>query len=354
MKLHELVSYVVGVDTHKDTHTAAVVRAVTGGEEASETVPANRDGYESLVELADSYTDATQRAWAIEGTGSYGAGLAEFLSARGEWVIEVDRPTRPAQRDGAKSDSLDAARAACEVLNREKWATPRARGEREAMRVLVTTREGAVRDRTRATNQLKAMIVSTDDGLRSRLRDHDGTDLVNRCARLRQNTDRPADYQATVSALRRLAQRIQHLDTEIKDHDRDLKRLTTEHCPQLVAEFGVGPIVAAQTYIAWSHPGRCRNEAAFANLAGVAPIEASSGKVIRRRLNRGGDRQLNRALHTVVLSRARSDETTQAYIQRRQTEGKSVREARRCLKRYLARHFYRLLEQQPKTTPLTT
>jgi transposase len=352
VKLQEMVSYVVGVDTHKDTHTAALVRALTSGEEASETVPANRDGYESLVELADSYADPSDRAWAIEGTGSYGAGLAEFLSARGEWVIEVDRPTRPAQRDGAKSDSLDAVRAAREALGCEKWATPRARNEREAMRVLVTTREGAVRDRTRAINQLKAMIVSAPDALRDRLRNH-GSDVVERCARLRQTADQPTDTEATIAALRRLAKRIQHLDAEIKDHDRDLKRLTTEHCPELVAELGVGPFVAAQTYIAWSHHGRCRNEAAFANLAGVAPVEASSGKVVRRRLSRGGDRQLNRALHTVVLTRARSDNDTQTYITRRLAEGKTNREARRCLKRYLARHFYRLLEQQ-QPNPLTT
>jgi transposase len=349
MKLEDLVSYVVGVDTH----TAAVVTAVTSGEEASETVPANRGGYESLIELADSYADPSNRAWAIEGTGSYGAGLAEFLSARGEWVIEIDRPTRPAQRDGAKSDSLDAVRAAREALGRQKWAAPRSRNEREAMRVLVATREGAVRDRTRAINQLKAMIVSAPDALRDRLRDLDGTDLVDCCARLRQTANRPTDVEATVAALRRLAKRIQHLHAEIKDHDRDLKRLTTQHCPQLVAEFGVGPIVAAQTYIAWSHPGRCRSEAAFANLGGTAPIEASSGKVVRHRLNRGGDRQLNRALHTVVLTRARCDDPTKAYITRRQAEGKSAREARRCLKRYLARHFFRLVEQ-PQPSPLTT
>jgi transposase len=354
MKLAELVSHVIGVDTHKDTHTAAVVVAATGGADHTEQVFANRDGYEALLELADGYADAADRVWAIEGTGSYGAGLTDFLSRRGEWVIEVDRPTRPAQRDGAKSDSLDAVRAAREVLGRQKWATPRARGEREAMRVLVATREGAVRDRTRATNQLKAIIVSAPDQLRARLRDRGGNDLVDRCARLRDVTDRPTDYAATVAALRRLAKRIQHLNNEIKDHDRDLKNLTADHCPQLLDEVGVGPIVAAQTYIAWSHPGRCRNEAAFANLAGTAPIEASSGKVVRHRLNRGGDRQLNRALHTVVLTRARSNNDTKAYIARRIAEGKSVREARRCLKRYIGRHFYRLLENPPNTNPLTT
>jgi transposase len=353
MRLAEMVSHVIGVDTHKHTHTAAVVTAMTGGVEQTEEVHANRDGYEALVEVADRYCGPDERAWAIEGTGSYGAGLAEFLAQRGEFVIEVDRPTRPAQRNGAKSDPLDAARAAREALGRDRWAQPRARGDREAMRVLVTTREGAVRDRTRAINQLKAMLVSAPDELRDRLRDSRGRDLVDRCRRLRDVPARPVDYQATVAALRRLAQRIRHLDAEIADHDRDLKQLTTAHCPQLLAEPGVGPIVAAHTYIAWSHPGRCRNDAAFANLGGTAPIEASSGQTVRHRLNRGGDRQLNRALHTVVLTRARIDDQTKAYIKQRLTDGKTEREARRCLKRYIARRFYRLLEHPP-TTPLTT
>jgi transposase len=350
MKLAALVTHVIGVDTHKDSHTAAVQAAITGGTEHVETVPAHRGGYEALLELADSYSDPDDRAWAIEGTGSYGAGLAEFLGRRGEWVIEIDRPTRPARRDGAKSDPLDAVRAGREALAREKWAQPRARGQREAMRVLVATREGAVRDRTRAINQLKAMIVSAPEDLRDRLRDHDGNHLIERCARLRRPQNRPGDYIATVAALGRLAKRIQHLNTEIRDHERDLQALTIQHCPQLLDELGVGPIIAAQTYISWSHPGRCRNEAAFANLAGVAPIPASSGQRTRYRLNRGGDRQLNRALHTVVLTRARCDQNTKNYIAQRLADGKTERDARRCLKRYLARHFYRLLENPPTPT----
>jgi len=349
MKLEDLVTHVVGVHTHKDTHTAAVVVAATGGAEQIEEVLANRDGYEALVELADSYCDAGDRAWAIEGTGSYGAGLAAFLKRRGEWVIEIDRPTRPAQRDGAKSDPLDAVRAAREALGRTSWAEPRARGEREAMRVLVTTREGAVRDRTRAINQLKAMIVSAPEDLRDKLRSDSGSALIDRCARLRANPSRGEDDNATIAALARLAKRIQHLNREIHDHDHDIDTLTQRHCPQLLAEYGVGPIVAAQVYIAWSHSGRCRNEAAFANLAGTAPIAASSGATVRYRLNRGGDRQLNRALHTVVLSRSRGHDTTQRYIKQRLADGKTARETKRCLKRYLSRHFYRLLEHPPTT-----
>jgi transposase len=342
------VSHVIGVDTHKHTHTAAVVHAATGGAMAVEQVGADPDGYQALVDLADTYGEPGQRAWAIEGTGSYGAGLCQHLVARGEWVIEVDRPSRPARRDGAKSDPLDAVRAAREALGRTRWAAPRTGQEAEAMRVLATTRQGAVRDRTRALNQLKAMIVSAPETLRQRLRHLAGPQLVGRCARLRAGTDAAADVVATVAALKRLAQRVGHLDGEIAEHDRDLKALTARHCPQVVAEPGIGHVSAAQAYIAWSHPGRCRSEAAFAQLGGTAPIDASSGQVVRRRLNRGGDRQLNRALHTIVVTRARMHPPTQDYIARRLADGKSQREARRCLKRYVARHLYRLLEAGPQ------
>jgi transposase len=345
--LAELVVHVIGVDTHKDTHTAAVIAAATGGVEGIESARAASDGYEALVEFADLYSSADKRAWAIEGTGSYGAGLTAFLEARGEWVIEVDRPSRPAQRNGAKSDELDAVRAAREALGREKLAQPRARGEREALRCLLVTREGAVRDRTRAINQLKAMVVSAPDTLRAKLRGVNGAKLVSACGGLRHRPNVTSDEHAAIACLQRLARRIQHLEAEIKQHDRDIERLTATICPQLVAELGVGPLSAAQAYVSWSHHGRCRNEAAYANLGGTAPIEASSGQVVRHRLNRGGDRSLNRAIHMIVITRYRCDLTTKAYIDRRLREGKSQREARRCLKRYVARHLYRLLEAGP-------
>lgn len=354
MKLADLVSHVIGVDSHRDTNTVAVVDAVTAGVCACETASTSCDGYETLVELADQLCEASERVWAIEGTGSYGSGLAALLTSRGEWVIEIDRPSRPARRNGAKDDELDAVRAAREALGKDRWAEPRARGEREAMRVLVTTREGAVRDRTRAINQLKAVVVSAPDQLRDKLRDASTTSLVARCARLRRPNNGDVELDATVDALRRLARRIRHLDAEIDAHDRDLQALTATHCPHVLAERGVGAITAAMVYIAWSHPGRCRDEAAFANLAGVAPIPASSGQTIRYRLNRGGDRQLNRALHAIVMTRARCDDTTKAYIARRvNQDNKTAREARRCLKRYTARHLYRLLEAGAPTLDAT-
>jgi hypothetical protein len=347
--LADLAKHVIGVDTHKDTHTAAVVAAPTAALVAVATEPATAAGYEALLERAEAHTTPGERAWAVEGTGSYGAGLTTFLRHAGEWVIEVERPHRPRPRPGAKSDALDAQRAARDLLGRETWAEPRARGEREALRVLVTTRDGAVRARTRAINELKAVVVGCPEALRERLRAHPGTTaLVEACGR--QDGDGDEEWQATVAALHALATRIRHLDDEVADYDRRIRALTRQACPQVVAEHGVGPITAALAYVAWSHSGRCRNEAAYARLGGTSPIEASSGKTVRHRLNRGGDRQLNRALHTIVITRARSDARTQAYIARRTAEGKSEREIRRCLKRYLARHLYRLLEAGP--TPI--
>lgn len=192
--LEGLVECVIGVDTHKDTHTAAVVVAGTGAVLEIVTVAANTDGYEAIVELADTHGEPTGRAWSIEGTGSYGAGLCSLLQSRGELVYEFDRPSRPARRDGSKDDSLDAVRAARELLARERGAVPRARGHREAMRILNATRDSAVKDRTRAINQLKAAIVTAPEPIRDRVRDLTGNPLMARCARLRHG---PGEHDDT-------------------------------------------------------------------------------------------------------------------------------------------------------------
>jgi transposase len=335
----------IGVDTHRDTHTAAVVETQTGVVGASETTSADRRGHRRLLAFADEHAPE-RRAWAIESTGSYGAGPAAFLSERGERVVEVDRPKRPARRSGAKSDQLDAIRAAREALERAHPAEPRARGDREAVRVLLRTREGAIKDRTRAIGRLKALRVSAPEQLRGRLRRLTGGELVRRCARLRTGARQSAEERMTVIALRSTARRIARLDAEVEELEAELWPLLRRICPELLAQPGVGLHAAAELLNAWSHRGRLRSEAAFAMLGGAAPIPASSGQTVRHRLNRGGDRQLNRALHTIVVSRLQHHPETRAYAERRLAEGKTPREIKRCLKRFAARRTFRLLEAE--------
>ena len=277
--------------------------------------------------------------------------MAARLLDAGELVVEFSHPAGPPSADGSKTDALDARRAALESLGRAHQSIPRARGTREALRAVETTRRGAQGARVAAINALKALIVTAPAGLRDELRDLRPAALVRRCAALRPTAENPpSERAATKHALRALAARIKHLDGEITAHTKHIAALINAAAPQLLAEPGVGPITAAQIYIAWSHPGRCRDEAAFARLAGVAPLDASSGQTTRHRLNRRGDRTLNQALHTITLTRIRTCPRTQAYMAKRRAEGKTTRETRRCLKRYIARHLYRLLQHPPTTT----
>lgn len=340
--LAERIDAVIGVDTHKASHTAAVVTP-TGGATAHLTVPSDAVGAKRVLAFARRRAP-DRRVWAIEGTGSFGAGLTTYLLGQGEWVVEIDRPKRPARRNGAKSDELDAIRAAREALSREHLAQPRRRGGREALRVLLATREAAVVERTRAVSALQALVVNAPEALRGRLR-HLGTHaLVLRCARLRTGHTQSVEHRATVTALCSTARRALACEAEAADLEAALEVIVQQERPELLAESGVGVITAAAILNAWSHPGRIRSEAAFAMLAGVAPIPASSGQTVRHRLNRAGDRQLNRALHTIVLSRLTHDPETRAYAARRRAEGRSDREIKRCLKRYVARRLFRLLE----------
>jgi transposase len=345
--LADTFDVVIGVDTHTDTHTAAVVAAGTGAVLEDLTVPADADGYAALVELADRHGGL--RAWAIEGTSGYGAGLTRHLTAVGEVVAELDRPNRPARRNGAKSDPLDAVRAAREALSRTRLAEPRTRGERQALSVRLAARRSAVDASAVAQRQLQSLVIAAPEELRARFRGRSTTAMVATAAGLRMRPRWDVETTETAASLRSLARRIQVLQAEAADHEKAILTVVRSWRPELLDEMGVGPIVAATVLCAWSHAGRCRNDAAFANLAGVAPIEASSGKTVRHRLNRCGDRQLNRALHTIVLSRLRYDPATRAYAERRTAEGKTPREIKRCLKRYIARDLYKLLEHPPTT-----
>jgi transposase len=338
------VDAVIGVDdTHRDSHAAALLDP-NGGVRATLEVPSDRAGHARLLQLAAAQAPG-RRVWALEGTGCYGAGLTGFLVDHGEWVVEIDRPRRPRGRNGAKSDALDAIRAGREALAREQLATPRQRGHREAIRVLHTTRSAIVDTGANARRQLKALIITAPEPLRDSLRGRTWLQQARACAGLVAAPSDPVEHRATVRALGMIAQRVLTARAEAKELEVQLRRLITAVAPVLLAQRGIGPISAAQVLISWSHPGRFRSEAAFAMLAGAAPVEASSGQVVRHRLNRGGDRQLNRALHTIVMIRQTHHGPTRAYTTRRIAQGKSERDIRRCLKRTLARQLYRLLER---------
>lgn len=348
--LTDLADVVIGVDTHVQTHSAAVLDARTGAVLEEATVAATGPGYAELLEVCEEHGPG--RVWAIEGTGSHGAGLTRFLSDRGEVIVELDRPVRARRRHGAKSDPLDAIRAAREALSRDKLGTPRAGGDRQAMSVLLAARSSAVKAATVAQQQLFCLIVAAPEEVRAKFRGLTRSGRLRKATALRTRPEWDTETAATVTALRTLARRARTLTAEADDLERQIRRLVKTQRADLLDQLGIGPIVAATVLCAWSHPGRVRTEAAFAMLAGVAPIPANSGQVTTRyRLNRHGDRQLNRALHTILLTRKKHDPATRAYIQRRTTEGKTPKEINRCLKRYLARDLYRQLENP---TPATT
>jgi transposase len=346
LALHRDLGAVIGVDTHKDTHTAAAVGS-TGAVLEHLTVPTDPAGYRQLITFGKRH-DAT--LWAIEGTGSFGAGLTTALLARCERIVEVDRPQRPARRGGVKSDDIDAVRAARQALAGVGLSQPRRRGDREAIRVLLATRAQAVEFRTRAISALHALVTSAPDGLRERLRTLPLGQLLHTCAGLRDSSRRSVEESATVVAMRSTARRALACEQEAAELEAQLDKMVRRLAPELLEQLGIGPVVAGQLITSWSHHGRVRSEAAFAKLGGVAPIEASSGTIIRHRLNRSGDRQLNRALHTIVLVRMRQDPATKDYLQRRLAQGKTIREIKRCLKRYVARQLFRQLEALPSTT----
>jgi len=347
--LADQLDYIVGVDPHRDSHALAVVHVVSGAVVLESTVVASSDGYAQALQLVELHASG-RRAFAVEGTGSYGAGLTRFLTGRGEQVCEVGRLRRE-RRSGGKTDALDAVRAARSVLTQERPATPRAGGERQALQALVAAREGAVNGRRAGLCQLRDLLITAPEPLRGELRPLTRARLLQRLATTRPHSRQDAELRGSLLALRSIARRILQLTAEERELAREIETLTRKLAPQLLELPGVGPHAAAQLVLSWSHKGRIDSEAAFARLAGAAPIPASSGQTVRYRLDRSGDRKLNRALHMILVTRKRTHPATIAYIERRLQEGKTRREANRCLKRYLARSLYRLLEHGP---PLAT
>jgi transposase len=339
-----------GVDTHGCTHHVAVID-VLGRPLGDRQFPTSPVGYGELLAWLRSHGAEVARV-GVEGTGAYGAGLARYLRGQGVQLVEVDRPERKTRRTRGKSDPIDAYAAARAALSGTASGTPKTRdGRVEAIRMLRLAKRSAIKSRTQAMNQLHAVVLTAPAELREQLRQLSGQRLVQACARLRPGADGGALSElgdpipaATKATLRRLSRRHQQLSAEITDIDADLTPLVTTAAPALLRLTGVGIEVAAQLLItAGDNPNRLHNEAAFAHLCGVAPLPASSGRTNRHRLNRGGDRAANHALHTIALSRMRWDPRTRAYLTRRTTQGLSKKEIMRCLKRYIARDIHTAL-----------
>jgi transposase len=338
-----------GVDTHQDTHTAAVVDQA-GRMLGHRTFPTTDTGYRHLLAWLSGF--GTMLVVGVEGTGAYGAGLARYLMAQGQAVVEVDRPDRKARRAAGKSDPIDAESAARAALGRVRTGLPKQRdGMVEALRNLRVARRSAVSQRADCVRRIKTLIITAPQELRERLRDLSDTQLLRVCTQLRPDLSRVGEpEQAAKVALRALGRRHAALSAEIAELEALIAPLVEQINPALLALNGVGPDSAGQLLVtAGQNTERLRSEGAFAMLCGVAPIPASSGKTHRHRLNRGGDRQANAALYRVVLSRMRWDPHTRAYVARRTTEGLSKKETIRCLKRLIVREIYYVLRQPAAT-----
>jgi transposase len=332
---------IVGVDTHKEEHVAVVIDKL-GARMGQLTLPTTNMGYVALERWARNLGKI--EAFGIEGTGSYGAGLTRFLRGQGHTVIEVNRPDRSTRRRLGKSDPTDAEMAARSVLAGVARDQPKSGIEEvEMIRMLKSTKDSAMKGRTQAINQMKALVVTAPVELREVLSGLTSSQLVARCSGWHSGQlDTPTT--AAKYALRSLARRYTRLTEEIKGLNRELARLTVAFAPTLIDSIGIGPDTAADLLVtAGSNPERLKSEAAFAALCGVSPIPASSGKTNRYRLNRGGDRRANAALYRIVIIRLRYDVRTRTYLQRRTEEGKTKTEVIRCLKRYVAREVFGIL-----------
>lgn len=331
-----------GVDTHRDQHVAAALDQlgrVLGTQSFSTTI----GGYRHLLRWLRSFGVVDKVG--VEGTGSYGTGLTRHLLEQGVEVLEVSRPNRQVRRRFGKTDIVDAVAAARSVQSGEATAQPKTHdGPVEALRALKAVQRSANKSRTQALNQLHQLLVTAPEDLRSRLENLSRTELLDTCAAFRIRHDDDSLAAMTRLSMRALAQRVMHLDEQLQEVATRLRRITETIAPELVAIHGVGPDTAATLLVsAGDNPQRLGNERAFAALCGSNPIPASSGKITRHRLNRGGDRHANAALWRIVLVRMSHDPRTKTYVARRTAEGRTKPEIMRCLKRYLAREIYSAL-----------
>jgi transposase len=342
--LPEVVDAVIGADTHRDTNQVEIAYP-SGAVIATGAFSNDSTGHAAAVGWMFEHAPGPRLVVSIEGTRSYGAGLARAAKTVGLAVIEAEQPTRKTRRGKGKSDPIDAHLAVLFALGLEadKLPTPRADGDREALRILLCAREELATTSTGQINRLKALLRDGDDADRRLARGKLTTPRLSDLVKRRQPREASREQAVRHAEIRRLALALREATRMLKTNRAELATIVHDLVPGLTDRRGIGPVSGAQAIVSFSHPGRCRNDAAFANLAGTSPTEASSGRTVRHRLNRGGDRALNKAIHVIANTRIRSDPATQAYMARRTTEGKSPREIRRCIKRYIARQLYRTL-----------
>jgi transposase len=345
--------FVIGVDAHAQNHTFAILTA-SGEQIDDRQFPTPAAGMRRAIDWAARRTGGDLDAlWAIEGIGSYGAQLAGHVAQAGYQVIEAPRTNTRARHHAGKSDPIDARQIAAAALatDTSRLRLPReSHGARAALRVLLTARQDMTQEHTRHINALTALLRTTDLGIDAR---KPLTSAQITTAAGWRNRHEPLAAAVARAEATRLAKRVIDLERQLKANQATIADLIrhTSAAP-LLDKTGIGPIIAATILVAWSHPGRLRTEAAFAAIAGVSPLPASSGNTNRHRLNRSGDRRLNHALHMAVITRMAHDPDTKAYAAKRQAEGRTTREIRRALKRYLCRQIYRTLNNlytQPTT-----
>lgn len=335
----------VGVDTHQDTHTLEMV-SPSGTHLARVVVPNTNAGFAEAIAWIVDQAPGARVFVGVEGARSYGVGLARALAGAGLRVVEAEQPAKKDRRRRGKSDVIDAHLVALATLrlDLERLPTPRADGDREALRMLLVGRRELVETRTRTISRLRALLLTGSDEDREIIGRGRVTDALLRTI-IERELPASADRVQRVRAgeARRLAELIARTTAELATNKSLVEEIVDEIAPALLEKRGVGPVSAGQAIVSWSHQGRCRNEGAFAALAGASPVEASSGRTTRHRLNRGGDRAMNRALHDIVLTRWRCCPRTRSYVERRRAEGRNDRDIRRTLKRYVARELFNTL-----------
>ena len=341
--------FVVGVDTHAREHQFALIETATGRVVAEAGFATSTAGLRRAAAWIGRGTGGDLDAVLIsaEGTGSYGAALARLLAEHGYRVTDAPSPKR--ERGGSKNDRIDAIKAARGVLARDTDGLADARSGETAqvLQVLLAARNRITGESTRTINALIALLRTHDLGFDARRKPT--PTQVRQIARWR-----PAATPNTLAEVAKaeavlLARRFVELADQRHNNDTQLRRIVASERPELLEQVGIGPFNAAIILVAWSHHGRVRSEAAFAALAGASPIQIASGNRNEQRLNRGGDRQLNRALHSIANTRMRHDQPSRDYVARRRAEGLTDRRIRRVLKRYIARNTYRLLQTTQQT-----